>query len=487
MNPIVITQPGGGSGPAYDDTAIVARAAALEAQSVTVPAFIVGDAGVEPTDLATDYVTRDIFTSMILSAGASTFEFGISGDPDVGQGRYNFQVLDTDTIATLLGKLQAVFRTRGAAWSSCVFTILDGCIVAHLGSNLADTLTVVGNPHGNLSFAGGGAPSVNARLSLRDTVMRSVAVGKHQASVRQRLTDIEDRPPSEAYDDAPVYAAIAALDDQSVSVPAYRLSVMMEPSVGFSDNGRQFTIGNGTAATADITLGYGDDAASIAAKINNAISTAAAGIEISATVVNGQVKLIATGENSTITVINGSTVGGAMFMAFAPTVPAVFTPRTISQAIESIEDRFNNVTVETAPAVPGTVSTYAAEYEFVPPENDGFLYVNGTQVQIFFGLGFFDVMSRINEAVGPSGPRAEFGSGPENGKLVLRAVETGPSSISVTGPLATELFGNGVFIEGTDEYDPVVETVPLQDALDSLFFRLGQIEARLDAAGIPQT
>ena len=74
------------------------------------------------------------------------------------------------------------------------------------------------------------------------------------------------------------------------------------PAVVLADNGKQFTVSNGTTATADITLATGDTVDTIVGKINAATSTAGNGIVASN--VNGSIKLTSA-SGDPITVAHG--------------------------------------------------------------------------------------------------------------------------------------------------------------------------------------
>jgi flagellin-like hook-associated protein FlgL len=81
-----------------------------------------------------------------------------------------------------------------------------------------------------------------------------------------------------------------------------------------ADNGKQFTVSDGTTATADITLATGDDVDDIVGKINAATTLADNGIVASND--NGKIKL-SSANNTAITVANGTTTGGATVLGFA--------------------------------------------------------------------------------------------------------------------------------------------------------------------------
>jgi len=84
-------------------------------------------------------------------------------------------------------------------------------------------------------------------------------------------------------------------------------------TVALADNGKQFTVSDGTTATADITLATGDTVDDIVTKINAATTTANNGIVASND--NGKIKLTST-SNAAIAVANGTTTGGATVLGF---------------------------------------------------------------------------------------------------------------------------------------------------------------------------
>ena len=87
--------------------------------------------------------------------------------------------------------------------------------------------------------------------------------------------------------------------------------------VALLDNGKQFTITDGTTPTADITLATGDTADDIVTKINAA--TALAGNGITAKNDNGSIVLTSSA-GAAITVAEGTTTGGAALLGFAADV-----------------------------------------------------------------------------------------------------------------------------------------------------------------------
>ncbi|MVS98616.1 flagellin [Devosia marina] len=88
---------------------------------------------------------------------------------------------------------------------------------------------------------------------------------------------------------------------------------LVDGKVALADNGKQFTVSDGTTATADITLATGDTLETIAEKINTATATAKNGI--TAAVKDGKLVLTSLDADA-ITVAQGTTTGGATVMGF---------------------------------------------------------------------------------------------------------------------------------------------------------------------------
>ena len=99
-----------------------------------------------------------------------------------------------------------------------------------------------------------------------------------------------------------------------------------------ADNGKQFTVSDGTTATADITLATGDTAAVIAGKINAATSTAGNGITASVNT-DGTLKL-SSAEGTPITIANGTTTGGVAVLGFAG---VAYESKTVDEIVSSVK------------------------------------------------------------------------------------------------------------------------------------------------------
>jgi len=103
-------------------------------------------------------------------------------------------------------------------------------------------------------------------------------------------------------------------------------------TVALADNGKQFTVSDGTTATADITLATGDTVDTIVSKINAA--TATAGNGITAKNDNGTIKLTSLSD-AAITVANGTTTGGATLLGFGADATVAKTTDELVSAINS--------------------------------------------------------------------------------------------------------------------------------------------------------
>jgi flagellin-like hook-associated protein FlgL len=88
---------------------------------------------------------------------------------------------------------------------------------------------------------------------------------------------------------------------------------LVDGKVVLADNGKQFTVSDGTTATLDITLSTGDTLQTIAEKINTATTTAGNGI--TAAVKDGELVLTSLDADA-ITIAQGTTTGGLTVMGF---------------------------------------------------------------------------------------------------------------------------------------------------------------------------
>ena len=113
------------------------------------------------------------------------------------------------------------------------------------------------------------------------------------------------------------------------------------PPVVVGDNGKQFTVSDGTTATADITLATGDTVDTIVGKINAATTTAGNGIVASND--NGSIKLTSSA-GAAITVAQGTTTGGATVLGFGADAAVAKTADELVSEINSTTTLDDKVT-----------------------------------------------------------------------------------------------------------------------------------------------
>ena len=99
-----------------------------------------------------------------------------------------------------------------------------------------------------------------------------------------------------------------------------------------ADNGKQFTLSDGTNTTSDITLNTDDTVDDIVGKINSA--TSAAGSDIVAKNDNGSIKLTSL-SNAAITVANGTLTGGVAVLGFGADADVAKTTDELVSTINS--------------------------------------------------------------------------------------------------------------------------------------------------------
>lgn len=163
-----------------------------------------------------------------------------------------------------------------------------------------------------------------------------------QSTLRQARQDKTFQTTSFTYDAARTPAAGDDMEFTGGAVGATTVKVGINtstkttaaivPNVIVGDNGKQFTISDGTNTTADITLATGDTADAIVAKINTA--TTAAGSDIVATNNGGTIELTSN-SGAAITVAEGTTTGGAAVLGFGADVLAAKTVDTLVSEINA--------------------------------------------------------------------------------------------------------------------------------------------------------
>ncbi|HWU18997.1 MAG TPA: flagellin [Devosia sp.] len=121
------------------------------------------------------------------------------------------------------------------------------------------------------------------------------------------------------------------------TVKTSALTGLVDGKVVVGDNGKQFTLNDGTNTTGQITLATGDTATDIANKINAAAAATVGGSGITAKVENGEVKL----SNSTgaaITAAEGTTTGGAAVLNFGADATVAKTTDELVNEINKNDD-----------------------------------------------------------------------------------------------------------------------------------------------------
>jgi flagellin len=160
-----------------------------------------------------------------------------------------------------------------------------------------------------------------------------------QATVTQARQDASWQSSSYSYNEGRTAVAGENLTFSAGAVGATPVTVGLNTSsmtsgatlpVLLADNGKQFTVSDGTNTTADITLATGDTAALIAGKITTAAATAH--VNVTATVVNGQIQL-SNANGATIAVANGTTTGGATLLNFGT---IAYAAKTVDQIASDV-------------------------------------------------------------------------------------------------------------------------------------------------------
>lgn len=159
-----------------------------------------------------------------------------------------------------------------------------------------------------------------------------------QSTLRQARQDKSFQTASYTMDATPTAGDQISFSGGSVGSTAVDVGIVKTEKVSAfagpvtaADDGEQFTITDGTNATADITINTGDTLETIATKINTA--TAAAGNDITASVEDGALKLTSQ-SNAAITVAEGTTAGGAALLNFG-------ADATVSKTTDELVSQIN--------------------------------------------------------------------------------------------------------------------------------------------------
>ena len=164
-------------------------------------------------------------------------------------------------------------------------------------------------------------------IEAADNGLKSITktVESMQSTLRQARQDKSFKTVSYTFDDTRTALAGDNIEFSGGAVGSTAVAVSLNTStnataaavstVVVGNNGKQFTISDGTTATADITLATGDTAAAIVTKINAATTTAGNGIT-AAVNADGGITL-SSAEGTAITLAEGTTTGGAAVLGFA--------------------------------------------------------------------------------------------------------------------------------------------------------------------------
>lgn len=163
-----------------------------------------------------------------------------------------------------------------------------------------------------------------------------------QSTLSQARQDKSFQTKSFTYDDARTPAAGDNLEFTGGSVGTTAVEVGINtstkstaaavPDVIVGDNGKQFTVSDGTNTTLDITLTTADTADDIVANINAA--TTAAGSDIVASNNGGTIELTSN-SGAAITVAEGTTTGGAAVLGFGADVLAAKSVDTLVSEVNA--------------------------------------------------------------------------------------------------------------------------------------------------------
>ncbi len=238
-----------------------------------------------------------------------------------------------------------------------------------------------------------------------------------------------------------------------------------------ADNGKQFTLSDGTNTTSDITLNTDDTVDDIVGKINSA--TSAAGSDIVAKNDNGSIKLTSL-SNAAITVANGTLTGGVAVLGFGADADVAKTTDELVSTINSttaLDDkvlasndsgklRIQNLSTSDLD-VDGVSSGGATD-----GASTGASEIGGNDVRKNLGKQFNDLRDQLDKFADD----ASF-----NGinllrgdKLKLTFNETGTSTIDIQ---AKDADGNATSVNNT--------TLGITTAVDADFDSDASIDARL--------
>jgi flagellin-like hook-associated protein FlgL len=235
---------------------------------------------------------------------------------------------NTTALQTLTQNRLATGKKVNSALDNPVNFFTSAALSARAGelTNLLDSMT---NGINTVKAADNGLTSITTTIQTM------------QATVTQARQDASWKSTSYTYDAARTAVAADKLAFTNGAVGATAVNVSINTAtktsafagpVVLADNGKQFTISNGTTTTGNITLATADTVDGIVTKITAALTTAGLNSTITAANVGGFVKLTNT-LNDTITVADGGVAGGAAVMAFAASVVAA---KTLDQIVTDV-------------------------------------------------------------------------------------------------------------------------------------------------------
>ena len=178
-------------------------------------------------------------------------------------------------------------------------------------------------------------------IQAADNGIKSITktVESMQSTLRQARQDKSFKTASYVVDDTVTAGtigfeggAVGATAITETLVKTEKVTGAAVATVTATDDGEQFTITDGTNTTADITINTGDTVDNIITKINSAAE--AADVDVVATNDNGSIKLTSL-SNATITVAEGTTAGGAAYLAFGADTDVAKTTDELVSAINS--------------------------------------------------------------------------------------------------------------------------------------------------------
>ena len=194
-------------------------------------------------------------------------------------------------------------------------------------SDMASLLDSMSNGIKTIEAADNGLSSITKTVESMQSTLRQARQDKSFKTASYSVTDT-------------VTAGNISFSDGAIGPTAVDVSLIktekttaaVVPDVTALNDGDQFTVSDGTTATADITLNTGDTVDDIVDKIN--VATAAAGNGIVASNDNGTIKLTSL-DNDAITVAEGTAAGGAALLGFGADADVAKTTDELVAAVNA--------------------------------------------------------------------------------------------------------------------------------------------------------